>query len=147
VDAVAGHLPRRPKLIRVAAAKADWWSWDGPIDRYGPLVEELQRACVEVGRDSSSVRLHAGAEAYFPENPGDFPTVGDASGTMATVTTAQDPEGLYATDIDWVLRSTPDDAIRQLRPMVDAGVGMFSVYFHDRRTVDLFARDVIAAFG
>src|SRR4051812_21201156 len=137
---------RRPKLLRVVAAKADYWSWDGPIERYAPLLDELRAACGEVGRDPAAIRLHAAGEAWFPENPADVPTAGDPSGTMASVTTAQDPQGLYANESDWVLGPTPEDAIRQLRPMVDVGVEMFSIYFHDRASLDVFARFVIPAF-
>ncbi len=137
---------RRPKLLRVVAAKADIWSWDGPIERYGPLLDEVRLACREVGRDPASLRLHAGGEAYFPQDPGDFPVVGDPSGTMASVTSAQDPLGLYAAEQDWVMGPTPDDAVRQLRPLVDLGVECVVVYFHDRRSLDVFAREVIPAF-
>src|SRR4051812_22026584 len=112
---------RRPKLLRVAAAKADLWSWDGPIERYGPLVEQLRRACADVGRDWSTMGLHSGGEVYFPETPADFPVTGNAAGTMASVTSAQDPLGLYANEADWVLGPTPDDAIRGLQPLVDLG--------------------------
>lgn len=41
---------------------------------------------------------------------------------------------------------TPEDAIRGLRPLIDIGVTLVTVYFHDRRTLDLFAREVIPAF-
>jgi alkanesulfonate monooxygenase SsuD/methylene tetrahydromethanopterin reductase-like flavin-dependent oxidoreductase (luciferase family) len=138
---------RRPKLLRVAAAKADIWSWDGPIERYGPLVDQIRDACREVGRDAATLHLHAGGEAYFPLHRDDFSSVGDKSGAMASVTSAQDPLGLYANEQDWVMGPTPDDAVRQLRPLVDVGVECVVVYFHDRRTLDLFAREVIPALG
>ncbi len=137
---------RRPKLMRVAAAKADYWSWDGPIERYGPLVDELRTACLEVGRDWATMGLHASGEAYFPADLADFPALDHPAGTMASVTSAQDPTGLYAGEIDWVMGPTPDDAIRQLRPLIDLGVTMVSVYFHDRRSAEVFAREVIPAF-
>lgn len=137
---------RRPKLMRVAAAKADFWSWDGPIERYGPLVADLRIACAEVGRDWATMGLHAAGEAYFPANPADFPDPADPSGTMTSITAAQDPAGLYANEADWLMGPTPEDAIRQLQPILDLGVTMLSVYFHDRRTLDLFAHEVIPAF-
>jgi alkanesulfonate monooxygenase SsuD/methylene tetrahydromethanopterin reductase-like flavin-dependent oxidoreductase (luciferase family) len=138
---------RRPKLMRVAAEQADYWSWDGPIERYGPLVEKLRATCVEVGREWSTMGLHTSGEAYFPENPADFPQLDQAGGTMASVTTAQDPQGLYATELDWVLGPTPEDAIRSLRPVVETGVSMMTVYFHDRRSAAIFAREVAPAFA
>ncbi len=138
---------RRPKLMRVAAAKGDLWSWDGPVDRYGPLVDRLHEACREVGRDPATLALHASGEAYFPVDPADFPDVGDASGTMASVTQAQDPHGLYAGEADWVLGPKPEDAIRQVRPVLELGVAMCTIYFHDRRSLDVFVREVIPAIN
>lgn len=135
---------RRPKLLRVAAEKADIWQWDGPIERYGPLVEALAATCADVGRDFGTVRLSTAGEAYFPAEAGDFPAPGD--GTMSSITSAQDPSGAYADEIDWVMGPTPDDAIRGLRPLIDLGVDLVTVYFHDRRSLDIFAREVVPAF-
>jgi alkanesulfonate monooxygenase SsuD/methylene tetrahydromethanopterin reductase-like flavin-dependent oxidoreductase (luciferase family) len=135
---------RRPKFMRVAAEKADIWQWDGPIERYRVPYDLLVTACADLGRDLASVRLSTAGEAYFPTDPADFPDQG--SGSMATISAAQDPTGTYAGEIDWVLGPTPDDAIRQLQPLVDLGVDLVTIYFHDRRTLDLFARKVIPAF-
>jgi hypothetical protein len=41
---------------------------------------------------------------------------------------------------------TPEDAIRELGALVELGVSLVTVYFHDRRTVELFAREVVPAF-
>jgi hypothetical protein len=65
---------------------------------------------------------------------------------MAAITPAQDPSGSFADEIDWVMGPTPDDAIRQLEPLIALGVTLVTVYFHDRRTLDLFAREVVPAF-
>src|SRR5258705_7304918 len=135
---------RRPKFMRVAAEKADIWQWDGPIERYRVPYDLLVAACADLGRDLSSIRLSASGEAYFPANPADFPDAG--SGSMTTISAAQDPTGSYAGEIDWVLGPTPDDAIHQLQPLVDLGVDLVTIYFHDRRTLDLFAREVVPAF-
>jgi hypothetical protein len=48
--------------------------------------------------------------------------------------------------MDWVMGRTPKDAIRELRPLVELGVSMVSVYFHDRRSVRVFADEVMPAF-
>jgi alkanesulfonate monooxygenase SsuD/methylene tetrahydromethanopterin reductase-like flavin-dependent oxidoreductase (luciferase family) len=132
---------RRPKFMRVAAEKADIWQWDGPIDRYRVPYDHLVAACAEYGRDLSSIRLSAGAEAYFPADPDDFPEP-----TVAAISPAQDPSGAFADEIDWVMGPTTDDAIRELQPLIDLGVTLVTVYFHDRRSLELFARDVIPAF-
>jgi len=134
---VGGH---RPRLMRVAAAKADIWQWDGPIDRYRVPYDLLVAACADVGRDLSAVRLSIFGEAYFPSDPADFPEP-----TMSITDAAQDPSGSFAGEIDWIMGPTPDDAIRGLRPLIDLGVTLVTVYFHDRRSLDLFVREVIPA--
>jgi alkanesulfonate monooxygenase SsuD/methylene tetrahydromethanopterin reductase-like flavin-dependent oxidoreductase (luciferase family) len=135
---VGGH---RPRFMRVAGEKADIWQWDGPIDRYRVPYDHLVAACAEYGRDLSSIRLSAGGEAYFPADPANFPEP-----TLAPISAAQDPSGAYADEIDWVMGPTTDDAIRQLQPLIDLGVTLVTIYFHDRRSLDLFAREVIPAF-
>ena len=135
---VGGH---RPRFMRVAAEKADIWQWDGPIDRYRVPYDLLVAACADVGRELSSIRLSTFGEAYFPVDPADFPVP-----TRTAITAAQDPSGAYADEIDWVMGPTPEEAIRQLQPLIDLGVTLVTVYFHDRRTLDLFAREVIPAF-
>ncbi len=132
---------RRPKFMRVAAAKADIWQWDGPIERFRVPYDLLVKACGDIGRDLSAVRLSTAGEAYFPSHPADFPQP-----TMSITDPAQDPSGSFAEEFDWVMGPTPDDAIRDLQPLVDLGVTLVTVYFHDRRSLDLFAREVIPAF-
>ena len=136
---IGGH---RPKLMRVAAEKADIWQWDGPIERYQVPFDRLVAACADFGRDLASVRLSISGEAYFPVDPADFPD----RAPMA-ISPAQDPSGSYADEFDWVMGPTPGDAIEQLRPLVELGVDHVTVYFHDRRSADIFAREVIPAFA
>jgi len=133
---------RRPKLMRVAAAKADIWQWDGPLERYQPPYELLRAACAAVGRDPADVRLSVGGEAYFPEDASTFP-----GRSLAEVTAEQDPEGVLAGEYDWVMGPTPADAIRELQPLADLGVTHATIYFHDRRSLDIFAREVIPVFA
>ena len=135
---VGGH---RPKLMRVAAEKADIWQWDGPIDRYRVPYDRLVAACADVGRDLTAVRLSTAGEAYFPVDPAMFPAP-----TPVPISATQDPSGSFADELDWVMGPTPADAIVQLRPLIDLGVTHVTVYFHDRRSLDIFAREVIPAF-
>jgi len=136
---VGGH---RPKFMRVAAEKADIWQWDGPIDRYRVPYDRLVAACADVGRDLASIRLSAAGEAYFPVDPADFP-----DRTPMAISTAQDPSGSYSEEFDWVMGPTPGDAIEQLRPLIDLGVTLVTVYFHDQRSADIFASEVIPALA
>jgi len=132
---------RRPKFMRVAAAKADIWQWDGPIERFRVPYDLLVAACADIGRDLSAVRLSTAGEVYFPSDPADFPEP-----TMSITDPAQDPSGSFSGEVDWVMGPTPDDAIRELRPLIDLGVTLVTLYFHDRRSLDIFAREVIPAF-
>lgn len=132
---------RRPKLMRVAAAKADIWQWDGPIERYRTPYDLLVSGCAEIGRELSAVTLSTSGEVYFPADPADFPEL-----RPVDINPAQDPSGAYAGEYDWVMGPTPEDAIRQLRPLIDLGVRHVTLYFHDRASLDLFAREVIPAF-
>jgi alkanesulfonate monooxygenase SsuD/methylene tetrahydromethanopterin reductase-like flavin-dependent oxidoreductase (luciferase family) len=133
---------RRPKLMRVVAEKADIWQWDGPIERFRVPYDLLVAACAEVGRDLADVRLSTFGEVYFPRDPADFPQP-----TSSFTDPAQDPTGSFAGELDWVMGPTPDDAIRGLRPLTDLGVDLVTLYFHDRRSLDIFAREVIPAFA
>jgi alkanesulfonate monooxygenase SsuD/methylene tetrahydromethanopterin reductase-like flavin-dependent oxidoreductase (luciferase family) len=134
---------RRPKFMRVAAEKADIWQWDGPIERYRIPYELLVANCAEIGRDLESITLSTAGEVYFPAALADFPSEPSSSFTDP----AQDPSGAYAGELDWVMGPTPADAIEQLRPLIDLGVGHVTLYFWDRRSVDMFAREVIPAFA
>jgi alkanesulfonate monooxygenase SsuD/methylene tetrahydromethanopterin reductase-like flavin-dependent oxidoreductase (luciferase family) len=134
---------RRPKFMRVAAEKADMWQWDGPIERYRVPYDLLAANCAEIGRDLASITLSAAGEVYFPADPADFPT----EPSSGFVDAAQDPSGAYAGEEDWVLGPTPAAAIEGLRPLIDLGVTLVTLYFWDRRSMDIFAREVIPAFA
>jgi alkanesulfonate monooxygenase SsuD/methylene tetrahydromethanopterin reductase-like flavin-dependent oxidoreductase (luciferase family) len=138
---IGGH---RPKLMRVAAEKADIWQWDGPVARYRAPYDLLMSGCSEIGRDPASVTLSTFGEAYFPARAADWDA--SLSGSLTGISGAQDPSGAYADEYDWVMGPSPEDAIRELTPMIDLGVSQVTIYFHDRRTLDLFAREVIPAF-
>jgi alkanesulfonate monooxygenase SsuD/methylene tetrahydromethanopterin reductase-like flavin-dependent oxidoreductase (luciferase family) len=134
---------RKPKFMRVAAEKADIWQWDGPIERYRVPYDLFVANCAEIGRDLRTITLSTSGEIYFPANPADFPTEPTSSFTDP----AQDPSGSFAGELDWVMGPTPADAIQQLRPLIELGVTHLTLYFWDRRSLDLFAREVIPAFG
>ena len=50
-----------PKMLRLAARFGDWWNWwtnrpHKAVAALHPIVEELERACVEMGRDPDSIK-------------------------------------------------------------------------------------------
>jgi alkanesulfonate monooxygenase SsuD/methylene tetrahydromethanopterin reductase-like flavin-dependent oxidoreductase (luciferase family) len=133
---------RKPKFMRVAAEKADIWQWDGPIGRYRVPYDLLVANCAELGRPLSSITLSTFGEVYFPARRGDFPTEAISGFTDP----AQDPTGAFAGEYDWILGPTPDEAIAGLRPLIDLGVSQVTLYFWDRRSLEVFIREVISAF-
>ncbi len=55
-----GHIPvliggKQPKMLRVVAKHADMWDGGGQLPDRTERVEELRRACDEVGRDFNSI--------------------------------------------------------------------------------------------
>ena len=133
---------RKPKFMRVAAEKADIWQWDGPIDRWRQPYELLVANCRDIGRDLASIELSTFGEIYFPASVADFPE----DMPLGFTDTAKDPSGAFAGEFDGVLGPRPDDAVTGLTPLVDAGVRQITLYFWDRRSLDLFIREVIPAF-
>jgi alkanesulfonate monooxygenase SsuD/methylene tetrahydromethanopterin reductase-like flavin-dependent oxidoreductase (luciferase family) len=134
---------RKPKFMRVAAEKADIWQWDGPIERWQQPYELLVQNCLDIGRPIDAVTLSTFGEVYFPANRADFPE----EMPLGYADPAKDPSGAFAGERDWIIGPTPDDAIRALRPLVDAGVTQVTLYFWDRRSLGLFIREVIPAFA
>jgi alkanesulfonate monooxygenase SsuD/methylene tetrahydromethanopterin reductase-like flavin-dependent oxidoreductase (luciferase family) len=119
-----------PKLMRLAAEKADAWIWDYPMEMFRPPYDRLVSACADLGRPLSEVRICCEAFAHFPDDPADFPEP-EWSGYLDFMTTPLGP--------------TPADAIAQLRPFLELGVAEFIVGFEDLTTAERFARDVVPA--
>ena len=56
-----------PRLMRMVAAKADAWVWDGPLEMYRVPQERLEQSCAEIGRDIRSIHQVAEFDVYLPE--------------------------------------------------------------------------------
>jgi len=120
-----------PKLMRLVAAKADAWHWDGPLELYRPPYDRLVRGCDELGRDISEIKLTAGFEVYFPPDRADF------------------PEPYWSGYENFMVAPfgpTPAEAIDQIRPLVELGVSEFAVSFWDLDALCAFVDEVIPAF-
>jgi alkanesulfonate monooxygenase SsuD/methylene tetrahydromethanopterin reductase-like flavin-dependent oxidoreductase (luciferase family) len=72
-----------PKMLRLAAQYADGWNWwttsGTDLSPLRPIVDELERACSEVGRDPAS--LPRSLDVYSLDPLGRFPEGGFLSGT------------------------------------------------------------------
>ena len=65
----AGRIPimigaKGPKMLRVAARQADIWSWfveeRSDMSEFGPRLDAILAACVDVGRDPATIGRSAG---------------------------------------------------------------------------------------
>lgn len=121
-----------PKLIRVAAEKADAWVWDAPLEMYQAPYQRLVRSCGEIGRNLSEIKLVAEFEVYFPADSADFPAP-YWSGYEDFMTAPFGP--------------TPADALGQIDPLVELGVSEFCVAFWDLDTLRRFVHEVVPNFG
>jgi alkanesulfonate monooxygenase SsuD/methylene tetrahydromethanopterin reductase-like flavin-dependent oxidoreductase (luciferase family) len=117
-----------PKLMRVAAAKADAWVWDGPLELYQPPYQRLVDNCEQIGRPHSEVKLVAEFDAYFPADRADFPEP-QPSGYLDFMTSPLGP--------------TPADARAEMMRLVEIGVEEFCVYFYDLTTLHRFVDEVV----
>lgn len=103
----------RPKLLRLTAKYADWWNVSSlGVDGYRSLVKECERACLEVGRDPSTLKQ----------------TWSGGCACAATQEEAQALAGdLYSAenDDDFGFVGTPQQVIEQMRYFIDLGVDYF----------------------
>ena len=120
-----------PRVIGVAARYADGWSWDGPMEVYGPPHAELTQACAQIGRDPGSIWLTAAAEVNFPDDPATFK--------------ASYSHSFYPGKVFPILGPTPADAIKQLGPMVELGVRHLQILPYSLRTLEQFCAEVVPA--
>ncbi len=124
-----------PKMLRLTARYADWWNVSsvGP-NRYGRLVEELERACTEVGRDPTTVRrtwVGGCACAYTEEQAEMF---------------ARDLFSPQNDEDDFGFVGTPEQVIEQMRAFVEVGVDYFMLDcggFPDLTTLELLVEQVL----
>ncbi len=128
----------KPKMLRLTAKYADEWNVSSTgIGIYHRLVEEFERACVDVGRDPSTVRRSWGGGCIC------MPTQEEAD-HIAGDRYGRDPEG----EFDFV--GTPRQIIEQMIPFIDMGVNSFMVDcggFPSLTTLELLINEVIPALN
>ncbi len=117
------------KMLRLAARYADswnWWSWDETLDqiveRVRPIIDDLERACEEVGRDPNT--LGRTFDMYSIVPPG-FSGEGSGFGQPITGTADEIAEqlvglgelGIEEVRCDVYPRTT--EAVEALQPIID----------------------------
>jgi alkanesulfonate monooxygenase SsuD/methylene tetrahydromethanopterin reductase-like flavin-dependent oxidoreductase (luciferase family) len=128
----------KPKMLRLTAKYADWWNVSSTgIGDYKRMAQELERACVEAGRDPSTIRKTWGGgcicaptreeaeaihgELYGPDNDGE--------------------------DFDFL--GTPGEVVEQMRPFVEMGVDYFILDcggFPRLTTLELLVNEVLPTY-
>jgi alkanesulfonate monooxygenase SsuD/methylene tetrahydromethanopterin reductase-like flavin-dependent oxidoreductase (luciferase family) len=60
---------RGPRMLRLTAKFADAWNtaWFGPVEGSAERRADLERACVEVGRDAQAIDVTVGVHVAMPE--------------------------------------------------------------------------------
>jgi alkanesulfonate monooxygenase SsuD/methylene tetrahydromethanopterin reductase-like flavin-dependent oxidoreductase (luciferase family) len=131
----------RPQMLRLVALHADWWNVSSTgIDAYRHYVEELQRACDEVGRDPATVRRVWGGGCICA------PTEAEVVEFAAERRQLLGEECAYQPGEDFV--GTPAQIIEQMQPFIELGVDYFMLDcggFPRLTTVEMLVHEVLPA--
>lgn len=125
----------RPKMLRLAAKYADGWDVSsGGLRRYERIVQEMERACADVGRDPTGLRR-------------------SWSGGLACAATQAQAEALAdgrfsatAAEDDFGFVGTPEQVIAQLQNFIALGVDRFMLDvagFPDLTGLELVLNEVL----
>lgn len=117
---------KKPRMLRLIARQADWWNvdWAG-LEECRQLTQEMDRACMEVGRDPATLR-----RTWF--------------GWVACAPTTEEAHAV-AEGYDGII-GTPGEVIEQLEAYIALGFEYFmlvSPQFPDPTTIELLKREVI----
>jgi len=125
----------RPKMLRLTAKYADWWNVSSTgIESYRNMLRELERACIEVGRDPSQIRRSWCGGCVC------------ARTQQRAASIAGDRYNAENEDDDFDFVGTPGQIIEQMQPFIDLGVDYFMLDcggFPDLTTLELLVSDVL----
>jgi alkanesulfonate monooxygenase SsuD/methylene tetrahydromethanopterin reductase-like flavin-dependent oxidoreductase (luciferase family) len=127
----------KPKMLRVTARYADWWNVSSTgVERYRHLVEELERACAEVGRDPMTLRrTWCGGCVCAPTQAEAERLTGGLANTEAD-------------DFDFV--GSPQRVAEHRRAFINLGIDYFMLDcggFPDLTTLELLVNEVLPALN
>jgi alkanesulfonate monooxygenase SsuD/methylene tetrahydromethanopterin reductase-like flavin-dependent oxidoreductase (luciferase family) len=124
----------KPRMLRVIARQADWWSvfWANS-ETYRLVVQSFEQACAEVGRDATIVRRTWYGGCFCA------PT---EEGAIAMSMGRKRSEGFFI--------GTPTQIIEQMNPFIDLGVDYFLLNwggFPALTTLETLAYEVLPALN
>ena len=128
----------KPQMLRLTARHADWWNVSSTgLSAYQRMVEELERACAELGRDPASIRrTWCGGCACAPTQS----EAADLAGGRFS------PDS----DEDFGFVGTPQQIVEQMRPFIDLGVDTFMLDcsgFPKLTTLEMLVASVLPALN
>jgi alkanesulfonate monooxygenase SsuD/methylene tetrahydromethanopterin reductase-like flavin-dependent oxidoreductase (luciferase family) len=133
----------RPQMLRLVARHADWWNVSSTgIADYRRYVEELERACDEVGRDPASVRRIWGGGCVCA------PSEAEVANLAAERLQLLGEACAYQVGED--LAGTPAQIIEQMQPFIALGVDYFMLDcggFPRLTTVEMLVNEVLPALN
>ena len=139
-----------PRLLRLAARRADGWNvvWRMSPAVYATKVEDVRRACGEVGRDPTTFRRSVGLYSLIGEDAGTARAVFERARAVAPGDAmAGDDFASWRAD---TLSGTPDEILERVAAFEDLGVEELIVApwvlpfaIHEPEQVELFAERVI----
>lgn len=129
----------KPKMLRLTAKYADWWNVSSlGLEGYRQVVRACERACVEVGRDPSTLKR----------------TWVGGCACAATQEQAQAlVRGLYSAENaydDFGFIGTPQQVVEQMRRFIKLGVNYFMLDcagFPKRTTLEMLINEVLPALN
>jgi len=117
---------KKPRMLRLIARHADWWNVDwSDAEECRGLVQQMEQACAEVGRDPSTLR-----RTWF--------------GWAVCAPSTHEARAIAGHRTGFI--GTPAEVIEQFAPYIELGFDYFmlvSPQFPDPQSVDLFKREVI----
>jgi alkanesulfonate monooxygenase SsuD/methylene tetrahydromethanopterin reductase-like flavin-dependent oxidoreductase (luciferase family) len=120
-----------PRALAVAARLADMWCWDGPWDAtYREPYETLRQHCATIGRAFEEIALTCELTIELPDDPSGF--------------VPSYRHSFYGDAVDFrIVGPRPEDAIREIERLVDAGVTHFAVNLDDTTSLRRFIDEVV----
>jgi len=122
----------KPRMLRLVARHADWWnvSWTG-IENYRAQVKECEKACDEIGRDTSTLRRTWFGGCICAPTEAEVKTL-----NMIGMSSANAFVG------------TPAQVLEQMQPFLDLGVDYFMLNcggFPQLTTLETLVSEVLPA--